>query len=128
MVRPCPRVAIVDDDIAVLDATRFLLEALGQNVQTFTSPAEFLVHARLGAFDRLISDQDMPGMTGIELAHHLRSRGVHIPTMLVTGSLTDTVARRAAELELENVVEKPASEADLMRFIDTPTRCSCSLG
>ncbi len=113
-----PRIAIVDDDDAVLESTRFLLEISGHAVATFTSAVDFLASADSRAYDRLILDHHMPRLTGLELARHLREAGVRIPTMLLTGSLTPDIITRAGELGLERVVEKPASEADLMAFVE----------
>lgn len=110
-------VAIVDDDLAVLESTRFLLEVAGHRVETFASPCEFLVCNDAAAFDCLILDQHMPRLTGLELASRLRARGFNRPIMLVTGSLTSDIVTRAGEMQLKKVVEKPASETELMNFI-----------
>lgn len=112
-----PRVAIVDDDIAVLESTRLLLEIAGHHVETFASPCDFLAKAANDAFDCLILDQHMPQLTGLELARLLRGRGVSMPIMLITGSLTPDIERRASDMHLERVVEKPAPESVLMDFI-----------
>lgn len=112
-----PRIAIVDDDIAVLDSTRMLLEIAGHTVETFISPCDFLQRSVSNDFDCLILDHHMPHLTGLELAKRLRARGVTMPIMLITGSLTADIATRAAQMHLEKVVEKPASEAELMGFV-----------
>lgn len=117
MSHPLPRVAIVDDDTAVLESTRFLLEITGHRTETFSSPGDFLAESERQAFDRLIIDQHMPLLTGLEVVHRLRTRGLNIPTMLITGALTPEIVARAGRMRLEKVVEKPASEADLMDFI-----------
>ena len=110
-------VAIVDDDVAVLDSTRLLLEIAGHDVETFASPSDFLARAANSNFDCLILDHHMPQLTGLELAKCLRTRGNTMPIMLITGSLTPDITARAARLHLEKVAEKPASEAELMHFI-----------
>lgn len=112
-----PRIAIVDDDIAVLDSTRLLLEIAGHHVETFASPGDFLAQGGDTGFDCLILDHHMPRLTGLELARRLRAQGSHMPIMLITGSLTSDIVSRAAAMHLEKVVEKPASEAELMGFI-----------
>lgn len=111
------RVAIVDDDTAVLDSTRFLLEVAGHAVETFDSPCTFLRETKAWRFDCLILDHHMPRLTGLELARRLRARGITMPIMLVTGSLTSDIVDRAVRIQLEKVVEKPMSESELLDFV-----------
>lgn len=112
-----PRVAIIDDDLAVLDSTRLLLELFGHRVETFASPCAFLAQRDANEFDCLIVDQHMPRLTGLELAGRLRAKGIDRPIMLMTGSLTPDIVTRAGQMQIAPVVEKPASEAALMDFI-----------
>src|SRR5579862_1537777 len=78
-------VAVVDDDPAVLDSLRFLLEVLGCDVATYASALTYLddpaAHPAC-----MIVDQHMPRMTGLELAQRLRDDGRLIPMLLITGS------------------------------------------
>ncbi|MBV8457984.1 MAG: response regulator [Acetobacteraceae bacterium] len=110
-------VAIVDDDPAVLDSLKFLLEVRGYCVATYASAAEFL---RSRATDAvcLILDQHMPRMTGLELAARLRAASPTLPVLLVTGSPSPDIAKRAAQLGIKKVLEKPLNEDDLLCFID----------
>jgi two-component system, LuxR family, response regulator FixJ len=110
-------VGIVDDDQAVRDSLRLLLEVVGHSVETFTSAAEFL-NADLSNLRCLILDHHMPGMTGLELAERLWTDGVGIPILLVTGSPFPAIVARAAELGVDRVLEKPLEETDLLDFIN----------
>ncbi len=117
MVDNPPRtVSIVDDDLAVLDSFRFMLELSGFRVQTYSSAAAFLESTEERPHCMLL-DQHMPVMTGLELAAKLRAEGTHLPIMLVTAALSPAIAARAAELGIAEVFEKPPSEDDLIRFI-----------
>ena len=78
-------VAVVDDDHAVRESLRFLLEVIGYTVEIFASAAEFL-QANVQHFACLILDHHMPNMTGLELAQRLRADGAVIPILLITGS------------------------------------------
>ena len=109
------RVAIVDDDQAVRDSLRFLLEIIGHLVETFASAAEFL-NADIQRLVCLILDHHMPGVTGLELAERLRADGFGIPIVLITGSPSPAIAARAAELGIR-VLAKPVTDEDLMDFI-----------
>jgi two-component system, LuxR family, response regulator FixJ len=66
----------------------------------------------------LILDQHMPEMTGLVLAERLRADGAGIPILLVTGSPSLVIVARAAEVGINWVLEKPATEEDLLDFID----------
>jgi FixJ family two-component response regulator len=109
------RVAIVDDDQAVRDSLRFLLEIIGHPVETFASAAEFL-NADKQHLVCLILDHHMPEVTGLELAERLRADGFGMPIVLITGSPSPAIAARAAELGIR-VLAKPVTDEDLMDFI-----------
>ena len=109
-------VAIVDDDDAVRDSLRLLLEVIGYSVAAFGSAAEFLA-ADVRNMSCLILDHHMPETTGLELAEKLWSDGVVIPILLVTGSPSPAIVARAAQLGVDRVLEKPADEDDLLDFI-----------
>jgi len=110
-------VAVVDDDPAVLDSLKFLLEVAGHKVATYASAAAFLAE-RAAKHPCLILDHHMPGMTGLELAARLHADGSAIPVLLITGSPSPAIAARAAQLGIEKVLEKPPDEDDLLSFVD----------
>ena len=112
-----PTVAIVDDDAAVRDSLRFLLEIIGYSVETFASAAEFLKTDKQH-LACLFLDYQMPEMSGIELAERLRADGSDIPILLITGSSSPAIVARAAELGITRVLEKPPTEEDLLDFIN----------
>lgn len=119
MADPKPhKIALVDDDRAVRDSLRFLLELLGHTVEVFGSAANFL-KSDLHDVACLILDHHMPQMTGLELAGRLHANGVAIPILLITGSPSPAIATRATELGIERVLEKPLSEHDLLSFIES---------
>ena len=111
------RVAIVDDDAAIRDSLRFLLEVIGHPVETFASAAEFL-NADIRSIACLILDQHMPEMTGLELAERLRADGSDIPILLITGFQSPAVIARAAELGIKRVLAKPRADEDMLDFIN----------
>lgn len=109
--------AVIDDDPAVLESVCFLLEIAGYRVAAYASAGAFLAddvtHPRC-----LILDQNMPQMTGLELAGKLRDTGATIPILLITGSPSPAIAARAAQLGVEKVLEKPPEEDELLGFVD----------
>lgn len=112
-----PVVAVVDDDQAVRESLRFLLETLGFDVDTFDSACEFLAASVRGEATCLIIDQHMPHLTGLDVLRVLRDRGVSVPVALMTGSPSAELARMAAELGATAVLEKPVAEDVLLEFV-----------
>ena len=111
-------VAVVDDDHAVLDSLKFLLEVLGYRVATYASAQDFLDHQGQEGPVCLILDHHMPSMTGLDLAQKLREGHVDLPILLITGSPSPAIVARAAQLGVERVLEKPPGEDDLLQFVN----------
>ena len=93
-----PTVAVIDDDEAVRDALGNLLASLDFGVATFASAEEFLASPSAAAAACLITDVQMPGMSGIDLQRHLAATGDAVPVILITAFPRDE-ARRQAEAE-----------------------------
>lgn len=110
-------VAIVDDDVAILDSLKFLLELTGHTVAVYQSAAEFLAN-REESPACLILDHHMPQMTGLELADRLRRDSRDIPVLLITSVPSPTIIARAKELGVERVLAKPPAEDDLLGFVN----------
>ena len=113
---PARVVAVVDDDQAVLESLKFLLEVVGYKVMTYASAQAFL-DDRTSKPACLILDQNKPGMTGLELAQKLHKEPAGIPILLITGSPSPAIVTRAASLGITKVLEKPPDESDLLNFV-----------
>jgi FixJ family two-component response regulator len=110
-------VAVVDDDAAVCDSLRFLLEIAGYEVTTYASGAEFLQDAEPGELVCVITDQHMPDLTGLQMIARLRAREVSLPVALITGSVSGDLVCRAQELNVALVLEKPLDDDRLIEFV-----------
>jgi two-component system response regulator FixJ len=113
-----PLVAVVDDDEAVRESLRFLLDIAGYDVAAFASGCAFLRAdgARVPAC--VLIDQHMPQLTGLELLRRLRDAGRDLPVALMTGSPSAELTRRAQELGAADVLEKPLADDVLFRFVE----------
>jgi len=109
-------VVVIDDDPAVRDALKFLLEVAGYSVADYASAAAFL-DDRTAQPACVIVDQHMLRMTGLDLVVRLRAGGVCVPILLITGSPSPAIAAQAAELRVEKVLEKPPDERELLSFV-----------
>jgi two-component system, LuxR family, response regulator FixJ len=109
-------VAVVDDDLAVLESLKFLLETAGYTVAAYNSATAFLAD-RTTSPACVIVDHHMPAMSGLELVAHLRQEAAGVPVLMITGNPSAAIVARANQLGVA-VLEKPPTEADLLTFID----------
>ncbi len=112
------RIALIDDDAAVLDSLRLYL--LRQNLDTscFSSAEGFLSSLDGAArFDCVVSDVRMPGMSGLELLDRLSVRCVRSPVILITGHGDVDMAVKAMKAGAFDFVEKPFDETHLLESI-----------
>lgn len=109
-------VAIVDDNIAVLQSLKFLLELDGYEVIAYVSATSFLAD-RTARPACLIVDYNMPGMTGLQLVAELRRQGDRIPVLLMCGLLAPDIVARATELEIRRLLEKPVEPDDFLKIV-----------
>lgn len=116
-------VAIVDDDSSVRDALARLLRVHGLKSQTYASAHAFLEAIFIAKVsdmpDCLIVDVNMPDMTGIELQRELLERGIHVPTIVITGKDNDSIAASAASLGAVAFFLKPVPRDPLMVAINS---------
>jgi len=83
---------------------------MGYTVEAFASAADFLASPRLAETVCLVSDGQMPVMTGIELYRHLVDTGRAIPTILVTAYPNDVDRIRALNDGVVCYLRKPVDE------------------
>jgi len=107
--RPGERILLVDDDPAVLEVARTMLETIGYAVVACSGGAIALDRLRDGAerFDLILTDLTMPGMTGIELTIAAKGIRPSIPVVCCTGYGDERIERRAYEAGMSAFVRKP---------------------
>jgi FixJ family two-component response regulator len=110
-------ISIVDDDQPFRESMRTLVALLGYNVEAFPSAADFLASRLLPETACLVTDVQMPGMTGIELHRHLINAGYAIPTILVTAYPDKVVRDRALKEGVVCYLSKPLDDGDLERCL-----------
>jgi FixJ family two-component response regulator len=114
-----PMIAIVDDDESFRRATTSFVRALGYCVEPFTSAEAFLRSDRLTIADCLITDIQMPGMSGIELQRELIAQGNDIPVIFVTGFSEVKAKVKALAAGAVGFLDKPFSDENLIKCLDT---------
>jgi len=113
------RILFVDDEPALVDMDRRMLERLGYDVVTSTSGTEALEVFRKQPenFDLVITDMTMPKMTGDKLATELLSIRPGIPIILCTGFSERITGEKAKEMGIRKFVMKPLVKSELAKAV-----------
>lgn len=110
-------IAIVDDDESFRNAVHALLRSAGLQPRTFASADEFLRSGQQGQTGCLITDIQMPGMTGIELQARLATEGHRIPVIFITAFGCPRLRDQARQLGAVQFLDKPFDDEVLLETI-----------
>jgi FixJ family two-component response regulator len=110
-------VFIVDDDEEVRISTRVLLEVSGYIVQDFSRAEELLASANVRRAGCIVSDYNLPGMSGLELIETLRAHGINTPTIIVSSNGKHLVAQ-AVKAGVTAVLRKPMAAEALTQWLE----------
>ena len=114
MQQPEPTVFVVDDDPAMRESLRWLIESVGLRVETYSVPQDFLQTYDAARPGCLVLDMRMPGMSGLELQEELTERKATLPIIIVTGYAEVPMAVRALKAGAVDFIEKPFSDQLLL--------------
>jgi FixJ family two-component response regulator len=123
-LRTGPTISIVDDDESMRCAVKSLVTSLGFDVCTFSSAEEFLQSPRLNDTDCLITDLQMPGLSGIELQKSLLAQDRHIPIIFMTAFPEERMRTRAMDAGALGFLSKPFESQTLIMLIDKAVETS----
>ena len=110
-------VYLVDDDEEVRRALAFLLGTAGLAVRVYDSANALLEKLDTTQFGCIVSDVSMPGIDGIQLLRELKSRGVTLPVIVMTGHADVALAVGAMKAGAVDFIEKPFSDDVLLDAI-----------
>ena len=113
-----PLIVIVDDDDSVREATKNLIRVLGYHVDAFASAEDFLNSDLVPATSCLITDVQMPGMSGVELQRELSAGGHRTPIIFVTAYPDEAIETRVIRNGAIGYLSKPLQEQSLLACID----------
>lgn len=111
-------IALIEDDEAVLDSLRLLLEGHGMAVQCFDSAEGFLAAGADSSSACIVSDVRMPGMSGLDLQRELKARSCNVPVILITGHGDIAMAVSAMREGAYDFIEKPYDAEQLIASIE----------
>ncbi len=112
-----PTVFVVDDDEAMRDSLRWLIESVGLRVECHDSAESFLESYYPGRSGCLLLDVRMPGMSGLELQEYLQQHEIDIPVIIITGHGDVPMSVRAMKKGAIDFIEKPFNDELLLDAI-----------
>jgi len=112
-----PVVFVVDDDKAIRQSLKWLIESVGLKVETYATADEFMNSYYPGRAGCLLLDVRMPGMSGLELQEHFARNHIHIPIIIITGHGDVPMAVRAMKAGAIDFIEKPFNDELLLESI-----------
>jgi DNA-binding NtrC family response regulator len=115
------RILVIDDDPGVRESMERMLRSAGYTVQAATSGEEGFDLARSGAFDVILSDMRMPGISGLEVLRKLRDAHVDAAFIVMTGFGTVDTAVEAMKLGAVDFVQKPFFRDELLMRVRSAT-------
>ena len=111
------KVFVVDDDRSILLALTRLIRSEGLEIETFSSPSEFLDRPPYDGPACLVLDLKMPGVSGLDVQQALAAAGRVLPIIFVSGHGSVPSSVKAMKAGAVDFLTKPFSETDLMRAI-----------
>ncbi len=110
-------VAVVEDDLSILDAVTLVLEDRGWRARPYATGEAFLTDYGQGAkCDCLLLDPHLPGISGVEVAHAMAGSGV--PILVVTARPDSPLTRTLVHDGASAVIVKPVSAGELVERIE----------
>jgi DNA-binding response OmpR family regulator len=109
-----PRVLIVDDEVRLAEALRQGLERRGYDATVVHDGNAAFSRAKAGAFDIILLDLMLPGMSGYRVLEALRGAGVDTPVLMLTAKDGEYEEADALDLGADDYVTKPFSTVVLL--------------
>ena len=109
------KILYIDDEEILVNLGQTMIERLGYEVTVRTSSIEALAtfQNQPEAFDAVITDQTMPGMTGIDLAKRMLQIRPGLPIILCTGYSGNISEERVLAVGIQALIFKPMSKKDI---------------
>lgn len=114
---PDPRITIIDDDASLRTAIVGLVRSLGYTANEFASAEDFLAAPPLS--DCIVTDIQMPGLSGIDLKNELVRKGDVTPVIMITARADVGLEQRARVSGASCFLRKPFEASDLVSCIQS---------
>jgi FixJ family two-component response regulator len=114
-----PLISVIDDDDSMRKAVVALVRSAGYAAQGFASAKEFLASGSVARFACIITDIQMPGMSGIELKHHLTASQSSMPVIMITARHDPELEGKALASGAAAFLRKPFEADALIRCLES---------
>lgn len=112
-----PRILVADDESTMRKLMTAVLARSGYQVESAEDGAVAWEALQAKPYDLLITDQNMPKISGIELVRHMRSARMDLPVVLVAGVLPVEELAQNPSLQFAATLSKPFELADLLETV-----------
>jgi len=113
-----PTIFLIDDDDALRDTIRDMIEREGRPVDAFASSEAFLEAYNPDYKGCLLVDARLPGLSGIALLQQLKAENHTLPSIMISGQGDISMAVEAMKAGAIDFIEKPVSRETLLASID----------
>ena len=117
-----PLISIIDDDESMRRAVVALIRSAGYEARGFASAEEFLGSGAVASFACIITDIQMPGMSGIELKQHLSTIQCLVPVIMITARHDPDLEGKALASGAVCFLRKPFEADVLIRCLESALR------
>jgi FixJ family two-component response regulator len=111
-------ISIIDDDDSMRSAIVALVRSAGYGARGFASAVEFLASGAVQSFACIVTDVQMPGMSGIELKEHLTASRMPVPVIMITARHDPGLEEAANASGAACFLRKPFEADALIRCIE----------
>jgi DNA-binding response OmpR family regulator len=113
-------ILLVDDETEISSLVASVLQRAGHSVDLAEDgqPALDLLGENPGRYDLVITDSNMPCLSGIELIQHLRKTGFPGKIILLSGYVADESQDIYRELNIDRILQKPFAFSELMKSVN----------
>ncbi|RAK52722.1 response regulator transcription factor [Phenylobacterium deserti] len=113
-----PLIAIIDDDAAIRAGLSSLLRSAGCRVRLFPTAEAFLAEEGAVRYDCIITDVQMPGISGLDLQDQLKRSLPALPVIVLTAFPTPAIRQRALAAGAASFLSKPFEARTLLQAVD----------
>lgn len=125
---PSSRILVVEDDRDVRELNTKVLSRSGYEVDTSEDGAAAWQALNTDSYDLMITDHNMPKLTGVELLKKLRAARMALPVILVSGTMPTEELNQHPWLQIEATLRKPYTIAELLGTVKEVLRETDGVG
>ncbi len=112
-------VAVIDDDIRVLESLVNLLASFGYEAESYKSAEQFLKSGTLSRTCCIVTDVEMPQMSGLDLLKYLKGDNCAVPVIIITGKPSAQSEEFYLEVGAVGFFRKPVDGDALLELIES---------